>query len=63
MFSPTGKLIQETSIATIVANTLIQLDNYEDGIGYSLFFHSIARDIHSDIVEMLKDDIREVSGK
>ncbi len=26
-------------------------------------FHFIARDIHSDIVEMLKADIREVSGK
>ena len=46
-----------------VTNTPIQLDNYEDGIGYSLFFHFIARDIHSDIVEMLKEDIREVSGK
>ena len=41
----------------------IQLDNYENGVGYSLFFHFIARDIHSDIVEMLKDDIKEVSGK
>jgi hypothetical protein len=28
-----------------------------------LFFHFIARDIHSDIVEMLEEDIREVSGK
>lgn len=28
-----------------------------------LFFHFIARDIHNDIVEMLKADIREVSGK
>jgi len=46
-----------------VVNTPIQLDNYEDGIGYSLFFHFIARDIHSDIVEMLKEDIKEVSGK
>lgn len=46
-----------------VINSPIQLDNYEDGIGYSLFFHFIARDIHSDIVEMLKADIREVSGK
>ena len=46
-----------------VTNTPIQLDNYEDGIGYSLFFHFIARDIHSDIVEMLEEDIREVSGK
>ena len=46
-----------------VVNTPIQLDNYNNGIGYSLFFHLIARDIHSDIVEMLEDDIREVSGK
>ena len=46
-----------------VINTPIQLDNYEDGMGYSLFFHFIARDIHIDIVEMLKEDIKEVSGK
>lgn len=46
-----------------VINTPIQLDNYKNGIGYSLFFHFIARDIHSDIVEMLKADIRDVSGK
>lgn len=46
-----------------VTNTPIQLDNYEDGVGYSLFFHFIARDIHSDVVEMLKEDIKEVSGK
>lgn len=46
-----------------VINNQIQLDNYNDGVGYSLFFHFIARDVHSDIVEMLKDDIREVSGK
>ena len=46
-----------------VINTPIQLDNYENGVGYSLFFHFIARDTHSDIVEMLKADIREVSGK
>ena len=46
-----------------VINTPIQLDNYEDGVWYSLFFHFIAREIHSDIVEMLKDDIKEVSGK
>ncbi len=46
-----------------VTNTPIQLDNYEDGIGYSLFFHFIARDIHSAVVDMLKEDIREVSGK
>lgn len=46
-----------------VTNTPIQLDNYENGVGYSLFFHFIARDVHSDIVEMLKDDIKEVSGK
>jgi len=46
-----------------VINTPIQLDNYENGIGYSLFFHFIARDIHNDIVEMLKEDIKDVSGK
>ena len=46
-----------------VINTPIQLDNYENGVGYSLFFHFIARDIHSDIVEILKADIKELSGK
>ena len=46
-----------------ITNTPIRLDNYEDGIGYSLFFHFIARDNHSDIVELLKNDIIEVSGK
>lgn len=46
-----------------VINTPIQLDNYENGVGYSLFFHFIARDVHCDIVEMLKEDIVEVSGK
>ena len=46
-----------------VINTPIQLDNYENGVGYSLFFHFIARDIHSDIVEMVKADIIEISGK
>ena len=46
-----------------VSNTPIRLDNYENGIGYSIFIHLIARDIHNDVVEMLKDNIREVSGK
>ena len=46
-----------------VINTPIQLDNYTNGLGYSLFFHFIAREVHSDIVEMLKKDIIEVSGK
>lgn len=46
-----------------VINTPIQLDNYENGIGYSLFFHFIAREKHSDIVDMLQKSIREVSGK
>lgn len=46
-----------------VINTPIRLDNYENGMGYSLFFHFIAREKHSDIVEMLKEDIKEVSGK
>ena len=46
-----------------VTNTPIRLDNYENGVGYSLFFHLIARDKHHDIVEMLKDYIIEVSGK
>jgi len=39
------------------------LDNYVDGIGYSIFIHLIARDKHNDIVEMLKGEIKEVSGK
>lgn len=46
-----------------VTNTPIRLDNYENGMGYSIFLHLIARDRHSDIVEMIKDDIKEVSGK
>ncbi len=46
-----------------ITNTPIRLDNYENGIGYSLFFHFIARDNHCDIVELLKNDIIEVSGK
>lgn len=46
-----------------VNNTTIRLDNYENGIGYSLFFHFIARDEYRDIVEMLKEDIWDVSGK
>ena len=46
-----------------VTNTPIRLDNYNNGVGYSLFIHLIARDKHSAIVELLKDEIREVSGK
>ena len=46
-----------------VTNTPIRLDNYENGMGYSLFFYLIARDKHNDVVEMLKEEIREVSGK
>ena len=46
-----------------VTNTPIRLDNYENGCGYSLFFHLIARDKHNDIVEMLKDEICAISGK
>jgi hypothetical protein len=46
-----------------VTNTPIRLDNYVDGIGYSIFIHLIAMDCHGEIVDMLKDVIREVSGK
>ena len=46
-----------------VTNTPIRLDNYENGVGYSIFIHLIARDKHIDIVDMLKGEIREVSGK
>lgn len=46
-----------------VANTPIRLDNYVNGVGYSIFIHLIARDRHIDIVDMLKGEIREVSGK
>jgi hypothetical protein len=46
-----------------VSNTPIRLDNYENGYGYSIFMHIIARDKHADIVEMLKNEIVEVSGK
>ena len=45
-----------------VTNTPIRLDNYENGFGYSLFFHLIARDKHNDIVEMLKEEICVISG-
>ncbi|MBO7433305.1 MAG: hypothetical protein J6U13_06075 [Salinivirgaceae bacterium] len=48
---------------TGVTNTPIRIDNYENGIGYSLFFHFIARNIHNNVVEILKDNIVEVSGK
>ena len=48
---------------TIAELSPAELTLENNGIGYSLFFHLIARDIHSDIVEMLKADIREVSGK
>lgn len=46
-----------------VTNTPIRLDNYVDGVGYSIFIHLIARDKHNDIVEMLKREIKDVSGK
>lgn len=46
-----------------VTNTPIRLDNYENGVGYSIFIHLIARDKHSDTVELLKDCIKDVSGK
>lgn len=46
-----------------VTNTPIRLDNYVNGVGYSIFMHLIARDKHRDIIEMLKNNIREVSGK
>ena len=46
-----------------ITNTPIRLDNYVDGVGYSIFIHLIARTKHAGIVQMLKDDIREVSGK
>lgn len=48
---------------TGVTNTPIRLDNYENGMGYSIFLHLIARDKHADVVELLKDNILEVSGK
>ena len=46
-----------------VTNTPIRLDNYENGTGYSLFFHLIAREKHSEIVDLLTNEIREISGK
>ena len=46
-----------------VTNTPIRLDNYVDGMGYSIFIHLIARDVHSDVVDLLKENIKEVSGK
>ena len=48
---------------TGVTNTPIRLDNYVGGMGYSIFIHLIARDCHNDVVELLKENIREVSGK
>lgn len=46
-----------------ITNTPIRLDNYENGVGYSIFIHLIARDKHSETVELLKDCIKDVSGK
>ena len=46
-----------------VTNTPIRLDNYENGIGYSIFMHLIARDQHAEVVKILKDNILEISGK
>lgn len=63
LFSHIFNTYMSSHLVSGVTNTPIRLDNYVNGTGYSLFFHFIARDIHSDIVEMLKDDIREVSGK
>lgn len=48
---------------TGVTNTPIRLDNCVNDISYSIFIHLIARDKHADIVEMLKDNIKEASGK
>lgn len=48
---------------TGVTNTPIRLDNYENGVGYSIFIHLIARDKYADLVKMLKDNITKVSGK
>ena len=48
---------------TGVTNTPIRLDNYQNGSGYSIFIHFIARDCHSDLIELLKNNIKEVSGK
>ncbi len=55
----------ETSYSIIQGNTPIRFDNYENGMGYSIFIHLIARNCHNDndIVEMLKENIRDVSGK
>ena len=53
----------ETSYSIIQGNTPIRLDNYENGMGYSIIIHLIARNCHHDIVEMLKENIRDVSGK
>jgi hypothetical protein len=39
------------------------LDNYVDGMGYSIFIHFIARTLHDDVIEKLKTEIKEVSGK
>ena len=41
------------------------LDALSDGLLHVLsdFIHLIARDRHSDIVEMLKGEIKDVSGK
>ena len=46
-----------------VVNTPIRLDNYTEGVGYSIFLHLIAREKHLDVVEMLKEEIKEVGGK
>lgn len=46
-----------------VTNTPIRLDNYENGYGYSIFMHIIARNKHAGVVDMLKNEIIDVSGK
>jgi hypothetical protein len=46
-----------------ITNTPIRLDNYVDGMGYSIFIHFIARTLHDDVIEKLKTEIKEVSGK
>lgn len=48
---------------TGVTNTPIRLDNDENGVSYSIFIHFIARDRHASLIDMLKDNIKEVSGK
>lgn len=63
LFSHLFKTYLSTHQVIGVTDSPIRLDNYESGYGYSIYLHLIARDRHADVVELIKSEIREVSGK